>query len=139
MDGEIVNDSPWYTYRWLQKHSTCCAYGLCLCVHVHASTVCVCACIKDLFFFCKKTTMCVQAFVCLPMSYSFSLAHNNICVSTWVNTDTSSSKTSKLCVQSDVYVCASHYFLPLLTKWNPVWAISPSQHPFTVPVLPTQY
>lgn len=122
MDGEIVNDSPWYTYCWLQKHSTCCAYGLRLCVHMCAylQYVCVSACTKDLF--CKKT-VCAGAFVCLLMSYSFSLAHNNMCVSGGVYTDTFSSSTSKLCAQLDMYACASHYFHFLLTKWNPVLAI----------------
>lgn len=136
MDGEFANDSPWNTYCWLRKHSTCCAYGLCLCVHMctHQQHVCVSACTKDLFL---QETVCV---CCVStMSYSFSLTHNNMCVCGWVYTDTFSSKTSKLCVQSDVNVCASHYFRSLLTKWNPVLAISPPQHPFTVPVLSTQY
>lgn len=96
-----------------------------MCVYLHAQKT----------FFCKKLCVCCVS----TMSYSFSLTHNNMCVCGWVYTDTFSSKTSKLCVQSDVNVCASHYFRSLLTKWNPVLAISPPQHPFTVPVLSTQY
>lgn len=74
MDGEIVNDSPWYTYCWLQTRNTCRAYGLCVCM-------CVSMCVHRNTFFCKETTTCTGACLCLLMSYSFSLAHN-MCEST---------------------------------------------------------
>lgn len=115
---------------------------------VHMDSACVCRSTLCVYvpvlaqdpFFCRTTTMCVFACVTLLVSYSFSLAHNNNCVYTRVHRHFSHPQLQS-CVHSKMCICVHpiNSSPSLLTKWNPILAVSPPQHPFTLPVLPTQY